>query len=85
MDEKELYASLHHHLKYNHYPPVHSDFIDSAIEAINNIEFDGIDYTGMDKDITLPNNKTVKTSEVIEGLHLDYYIDNDDNMDEIYE
>jgi hypothetical protein len=66
----DLDISLVYHLVCNHYPPVSTDFIDSAklaIKAANEGDYDGL--------IELPNGITLTVQEIIEGLHLESYLD----------
>jgi hypothetical protein len=72
-----LEQKLFQHLTYNHYPPVHPDFIPSAIEAIE--AYNEGDYGRF---IFLPNGKMLTADRVIEGLHLEYFLDCDDTCDE---
>ncbi len=61
--------ALEWHLQYNHYPPVHPIFFESAKEAIrlaNQEDYDTV--------IILPNEKRLTVSAIIEGLHLDSFI-----------
>ena len=61
------------HLLYNHYPPVHLGFIPSCIEAIQAVE-DG-EYR---KQITMMNGKTLTAGEIVNGLHLEFFVDRGD-------
>jgi len=62
-------------LKANHYPPVHSDWIDVAIKAIKTVEGDPEGDLGWD-DLEIPashrkGSKThTRVTEVMDGLHL---------------
>lgn len=65
-----LEESLRYHLQCNHYPPVHSDFIpiaQKAIELCRDERFDEI--------IEMPNGKRLTAGEIIEGLHLDFFLE----------
>ena len=65
--------ALGYHLKANHYPPVSGDFIPAckkAIEAGNNGE--------QDKEIEMCNGKILTASRIIEGLHLDSFLEYDE-------
>lgn len=69
------------HLKYNHYPAVHSSFIPVAKEAIERASDEDWDY-----EIKMPNDKILSVAKIIEGLHLDEFLpdpeENDLYMDE---
>jgi hypothetical protein len=65
-----LEAALEYHLTGNHYPPVHRSFIPVAIKAIelgNNDDWD--------KEIKMPNGKTLTAAKIIEGLHLESFLE----------
>ena len=64
-----LRVQLMWHLQYNHYPPVHADFVDSAIESIQSINEEE-----PDKKVKLPNSKVLTALEICEGLHLESFI-----------
>ena len=62
-------AMLQHHLQYNHYPPIHSSFVAVAKEAIDKVnaeEYDAI--------IKMPNDKSLTSAEIVEGLHLECFL-----------
>lgn len=65
--------ALEIHLLYNHYPPVSTDFIPACKEAIENAECEK-----WDAEIVLPNGKIVSAQQVIEGLHLDAFLEYDE-------
>jgi len=68
------------HLQSNHYPPVDSAFLPIAhiaIEHANNGEWDTT--------IEMPNGKTLTTSEIVEGLHLDDFIQYEEEWEEFDE
>jgi hypothetical protein len=62
-------------LKGNHYPPIHSDWIDVAIKAIKTVKADPEGDFGW-SDLEIPeqfvkgDKKHIKVSEVMDGLHL---------------
>jgi hypothetical protein len=62
-------------LKANHYPAVHSDWIDVAIKAIKTVQGDPEGDYGWD-DLEIPaqfatsNKKHIKVTDVMDGLHL---------------
>lgn len=61
--------AIRHHLQYNHYPPVHDSFVpiaQKAIELVNKGEYSA--------KIKMPNGKVLSAAEIVEGLHLDYFL-----------
>ena len=68
----DLDTTLEWHLKGNHFPPVHSDFIPSAKKAIEHVN----SRQGQTP-ITMPNGITKTAYEIVEGLHLDAFLDDD--------
>jgi hypothetical protein len=70
----DLDISLHYHLRNNHYPPVSDAFIDTAKQAIE-LANDG----QWDDEIEMPNGITLTVSRIVEGLHLDFYLDWEEN------
>lgn len=61
------------HLQCNHYPPVKSVFIPVAKDAIdraNKGEYDTV--------LEMPNGKSLSVARIIEGLHLDCFLDQED-------
>lgn len=65
----QLDQALTWHLRGNHYPPIHLDFLASAKKAIE-LANEG-DFT---TEITLPNGKVKTVGGIIEGLHLDSFV-----------
>ncbi len=65
-----LEAAIAYHLQTNHYPPVHSVFIDVALEAIE-LANRG-EYSTMQK---YPNGIKRTVANTIEGLHLDTFLE----------
>ncbi len=65
----QLDQALTWHLRGNHYPPIHIDFLVPAKKAIE-LANEG-DFT---TEITLPNGKVKTVGGIIEGLHLDSFI-----------
>ena len=61
--------ALEIHLQCNHYPPVSLKFVPCALDAINACE----DYNSS-ADIDMPNGLTKKAYEIVEGLHLDSFL-----------
>ena len=68
-----LERALEYHLTANCYPPVHPAFIPVAVMAIHYYK-DG-DY---DTIIALPNGKALTVYQIVEGLHLDAFVDEED-------
>lgn len=69
--------ALQWHLQSNHYPPVHVAFVPVAKYCIEQ----GVeaqlyeDWDLLDEIVTLPNGRELSVGEVIEGLHLNFFID----------
>lgn len=53
------------HLSSNHYPPVHSSFVDVALAAI-----EATSEGRADEDIEMPNGLTRSAYFIMDGLHL---------------
>ena len=72
-----LDAGLHWHLRSNHFPPVHTDFIPVAKQAINSAVFAVMDEDDAlwEREIEMPNGITKTVGEIIDGLHLDAFVD----------
>ena len=68
--EVNLDTLLNIHLTGNHFPPVSTNFIPSCKEAIQSCNEE--DY---DKQITMPNGITKSASYIVEGLHLETFLD----------
>lgn len=71
--ELQTEQALRLHLQCNHYPPVNSVFIPVAKDAIdraNKGEYDTV--------LEMPNGKSLSVSQVIEGLHLDCFLDQEE-------
>lgn len=60
---------LREHLAHNHFPPVSSIFVSSALEAIE--KADSEDWESM---IELPNGISLPVSQIIEELHLEDFL-----------
>lgn len=58
------------HLQSNHYPPVSVDFVPTCKQAIEVI-LDG----NAGHEITMPNGKTLTAGEIMEGLHLQPFVE----------
>lgn len=66
-------TALHWHLVGNHFPPIHEDFHPAAREAIERVN----NRQGQTP-IDLPNGITKTAYEIVEGLHLESFLDTDD-------
>lgn len=62
--------ALEWHLQCNHYPPVSLDFVPVAEEAIKKGNEEDWDFV-----ITMPNGITKTVGEIVEGLHLESFLD----------
>ena len=72
-----LDAALVWHLQSNHFPPVDPVFIPVAKQAID-AGVDAIlhdDSTAYDEVVTMPNGIEKSLGEIVEGLHLESFID----------
>lgn len=68
----DLETAVTWHLRSNHYPPIHTDFVPVALKAIelaNEGEYDA--------ELEYPNGLVRTVAHTIEGLHLDAYIEDD--------
>jgi len=61
--------ALQWHLQYNHYPPVSLTFLPAAVAAIDKVNAG--DYNSI---IVMPNGKSLTAAEIVEGLHLDVFL-----------
>ena len=66
--------ALEWHLQYNHYPPINLVFLPIALKAL---ELAREDKWG--EVIEMPNGKSLTVSEIIEGLHLDTFLEEANN------
>ena len=66
-------VALKWHLRSNHYPPVHSSFIPIAKEAIEHANDEDWDHT-----IDMPNGLTRTVAQIIEGLHLQSFLEREE-------
>ena len=73
--ENDLDTLLMIHLTGNHYPPVSADFIPVCKEAIKHCNSIRSKYT---KIITMPNGIKKTAWEIVDGLHLECFIDCDE-------
>lgn len=71
-----MYTALEYHLRYNHFPPIHEDFIAVAEEAIHlaNLGEWGAWIKFPDRAVC----EGQEVWEVIDGLHLGFFIDDDE-------
>ena len=70
----ELDQLLHWHLQYNHFPPIHTIFIETAKRAIdlaNKGEWETI--------VVLPNGRILTAAKIIEQLHLETFLDSEED------
>jgi hypothetical protein len=72
-DQLELDQSLQWHLQHNHFPPIHSIFVETAKEAI-----DLANQGEWEIDVTLPNRKILTVSEIVEQLHLETFLEQEE-------
>lgn len=65
-------ASLYHHLRYNHFPPVSDVWIKACQDAI-----DACDEGDSSREISVPSATvcTMPAYDIVEGLHLDGFCD----------
>ena len=70
----QLDQALTWHLRGNHYPPVHLDFLPAAKRAIELANEN--DFT---TEIELPNGKILTVGEIVIGLHLDSFIQSEED------
>lgn len=80
----DIDVALGWHLRSNHYPPVHGVFIDVAKEAIEKgARANVLAEIGMydevqeilNEEVDLPNGRVQTIGGVIEGLHLDAFVE----------
>ena len=63
-------TALRWHLQHNHFPPVNLVFLDTAKEAISLAN-----QRDWDVQLTMPNNRRLTVSAIVQGLHLDSFLD----------
>lgn len=68
----DIDTALHWHLVGNHFPPIHEDFHPAAKQAI-----DLVNQRQGQTPITLPNGIVKTAYEIVEGLHLDSFLDDE--------
>ena len=66
-------TALTYHLQVNHYPPVSLDFLPLAEKALACAR-----EGNFDEELDLPQGGTKTVAVVIKGLHLDAFVDFDD-------
>ena len=76
----ELESALRVHLRTNHFPPIHEDFVQPAKDAIEAAQCG--DWNDL---IDLPNGKTLTVSQIVRDLHLDAFVGNDADDEEDFE
>ncbi len=69
-DEISIDNALTYHLRSNHYPPVDRSFIPVAKRAIEKANQGYWTHK-----LEMPNGKTLQVHEIVEGLHLDVFLD----------
>lgn len=80
---KELALELH--LTSNHYPPVSVEYVPACKQAINTFIMGSLSINTIGEDVVyeqlentlidLPNGQTMNVLEVVQGLHLEAFID----------
>lgn len=68
----DINTALHWHLVGNHFPPIHEDFHPAAKQAI-----DFVNQRQGQTPITLPNGIVKTAYEIVAGLHLDSFLDDE--------
>ncbi len=76
--EVSMRMALTWHLTSNYFPPVHTIFVDSCMEAINLAA-----HEHYDAEITLPNGRVLTAEQICEELHLWPFVDNADACPEV--
>lgn len=69
-DGMDIDKALEIHLQYNHYPPVDLAFIPACKMAL---EFANMD--DWNEKIKLPNGRILDVADIVEGLHLDAFLE----------
>ena len=75
MSDKWFETLLGYHLQNNQYPSVSLDFIPICIEAIECYNMGEFDV-----EITMPNGIVKTAWDIVDGLHLDWFIDNENQI-----
>jgi len=76
--EVSMRMALNWHLTANHFPAIHTIFVDSAMAAIKLAQFEEFDTV-----LELPNGKQLPVIDIIEGMHLWPFVDNADACPEV--
>lgn len=71
--EISMRMALNWHLTTNHFPPVHTIFVDTAMQAIRLAADEDFDA-----EIEMPNGLTKTVQSIVEELHLWSFVDNAD-------
>lgn len=79
LNHADFETALHWHLVGNHFPPIHEDFHPAAKQAIELVN----KRQGLTP-INLPNGLVKTANEVVDGLHLDFFLDPDLYSDDEY-
>lgn len=76
MDNLKLEQKLLMHLQNNHYPPIHSDFVETAKKAIEFAQqaIDEEEPKYWEEKIKMPNGIVKTVSGIVEGLHLEFFL-----------
>lgn len=69
-------VALKWHLQSNHFPPVSLDFMGVAETAIEDVD---CGHGG--NEILMPNGRTLTASAIVDGLHLEQFLDQSDYED----
>jgi len=70
----DLEIKLGYHLQYNHYPPIDLVFMPVCKEAI-----DRVNANEADAEITMPNGVTLTAGKIVSELHLELWIENEED------
>ena len=70
--QKDRHQGLIWHLQSNHYPPIGIEFVPVAEKAIDKVIQGEYNFS-----IKMPNNKTLTAGEIVEGLHLEPWVESD--------
>lgn len=73
--EVSMRMALTWHLQSNHFPPVHTIFVDTAMQAIRLAADEDLDT-----EIELPNGLVKTVQSIVEELHLWPFVDNADAL-----
>lgn len=68
-----MWDKMHIHLNQNHFPPIHEVFIESAMRAI-----DLANTNNWDARLVLPNGLERSVADIIEGLHLEEFLEDNE-------